>query len=115
MFIEKSNNTKWYIESNCSHVKLFVSVDKDRKLEKSFHKIVKGKAENCMRANRITNFVFFSKNFVCWSAVFSSERKKNLVTKVSISLEEWPRVFHSDNKNCVIYCVFPVPLGSSGD
>lgn len=63
MFIEKSNNTKWYIESNCSHVKLFVSVDKDGKLEKSFHKILKGKAENYMRAIGLQIFFIFFKKF----------------------------------------------------
>ena len=61
MFIEKSNNTKWYIESNCNHVKLFMSVDKDGKLEKSVHKILKGKAENCMRAIGLQIFYFFQK------------------------------------------------------
>lgn len=63
----------------------------------------------------ITNLLFFSKNFVCCSPVFSSEGKKNLVTKISISLEELPRVFLSDKENCVIYCVFPVPLGGPED
>lgn len=32
IFIEKKQDTNWYIDSNCSHVKLYVPMDKEWKL-----------------------------------------------------------------------------------
>lgn len=56
------------VDSNCSHVKLFVSVDEDQKLT--------GKDENCTRAMGLQMFCFF-KNFCSLSAcLFNWEKKR---------------------------------------
>lgn len=64
------------IDSNYSHVKLFVSADKDRKLI--------GKDENYMRAMGLEMFWFFQKILFAVAQSFQLGEKRNLVTEKSL-------------------------------
>lgn len=87
----KKQNAKWHIDFNHSHVKLFVSVDKNWKLI--------GRDKDYMRARGLEMFCSF-KNW--WGRKEFSDR--NICLSWGIAM-----YFSFCNKNSLFYCVHPFP------